>query len=84
MASRMRSATFWKRSRSQRRCVHRHPAISSINWLPHYRAGNRSYMTVAIGCTGGQHRSVYLAESPVPALQREQYPGIHLRHRELQ
>ncbi|MBD5801248.1 glmZ(sRNA)-inactivating NTPase [Azoarcus sp. Aa7] len=32
------------------------------NWLPSYARDNRSYLTVAIGCTGGQHRSVYLAE----------------------
>lgn len=32
------------------------------NWLPNYTRDNRSYLTVAIGCTGGQHRSVYLAE----------------------
>jgi len=32
------------------------------NWLPSYVRDNRSYLTVAIGCTGGQHRSVYLAE----------------------
>lgn len=31
-------------------------------WLPAYARSNRSYMTVAIGCTGGRHRSVYLAE----------------------
>ena len=29
-------------------------------WLPHYIADGRSYLTIAIGCTGGQHRSVYL------------------------
>ena len=31
-------------------------------WLPSYIRDNRSYLTVAIGCTGGQHRSVYIAE----------------------
>ncbi|MBK7767314.1 MAG: RNase adapter RapZ [Sulfuritalea sp.] len=32
------------------------------DWLPAYISDNRAYLTVAIGCTGGQHRSVYLAE----------------------
>ncbi|KAA1192788.1 RNase adapter RapZ [Pseudohalioglobus sediminis] len=52
-------------------------------WLPRYGDSNRSYMTVAIGCTGGQHRSVYLAERLFRHYQA-QYPGIHVRHRELQ
>ncbi|MEP4147605.1 MAG: RNase adapter RapZ [Halioglobus sp.] len=51
-------------------------------WLPRYRDSNRSYMTVAIGCTGGQHRSVYLADR-LFRNYRELYPGIHIRHREL-
>ncbi|MDR2789050.1 MAG: RNase adapter RapZ [Candidatus Accumulibacter sp.] len=32
------------------------------DWLPRYASDNRSYLTVGIGCTGGQHRSVYFAE----------------------
>lgn len=31
-------------------------------WLPHFEADNRSYVTICIGCSGGRHRSVYLAE----------------------
>lgn len=53
------------------------------NWLPHYRDSNRSYMTVALGCTGGQHRSVYLADRLFQHY-REQFTNIHVRHRELQ
>jgi UPF0042 nucleotide-binding protein len=51
-------------------------------WLPEYRDSNRSYMTVAIGCTGGQHRSVYLA-ARLYQHYKEQYPQVHIRHREL-
>jgi len=53
------------------------------SWLPRYRDSNRSYMTVAIGCTGGQHRSVYLADR-LYRHYREHYPEVHVRHRELQ
>ena len=51
------------------------------NWLPCFVADNRSYLTVAIGCTGGQHRSVYFAE----ALARHFREGrrVLVRHREL-
>jgi UPF0042 nucleotide-binding protein len=52
-------------------------------WLPRYRESNRSYMTIAVGCTGGQHRSVYFAQR-LFRHYREQFPGIHIRHRELQ
>lgn len=51
-------------------------------WLPEFVRDNRSYFSVAIGCTGGQHRSVYLAEM-LAAEFRQQYPVL-LRHRELE
>jgi UPF0042 nucleotide-binding protein len=51
-------------------------------WLPEYQANNRSYMTVAIGCTGGQHRSVYLAHSLANRFKRG-FGTIQIRHREL-
>lgn len=50
-------------------------------WLPNFIADNRSYLTVAIGCTGGQHRSVYLAEKL--ARQFEQQQQVLIRHRQL-
>ncbi len=51
-------------------------------WLPAYLASHRSYLTVAIGCTGGQHRSVYLAERLAASLASA-HPLVRLRHREL-
>jgi UPF0042 nucleotide-binding protein len=51
------------------------------DWLPHYIADNRSYLTIAIGCTGGQHRSVYLAERLAAHFQSGQQ--VLVRHREL-
>lgn len=52
------------------------------NWIPRFEADNRSYMTIAIGCTGGQHRSVYMVEK-LTAWFKELRPGILHRHREL-
>jgi len=53
------------------------------NWLPHYSTSNRSYMTIALGCTGGQHRSVYLSNRLFQHY-KQRYEHIHIRHRELQ
>ncbi|MEE9476037.1 MAG: RNase adapter RapZ, partial [Roseateles sp.] len=50
-------------------------------WLPHFAADQRSYLTVAIGCTGGQHRSVYLVE--MLARQFSHHGHVLKRHREL-
>lgn len=51
-------------------------------WLPKFEANNRSYMTIAIGCTGGQHRSVYLAQQ-LCEHTRQQFDSVMVRHREL-
>ncbi|MEO8935198.1 MAG: RNase adapter RapZ [Burkholderiaceae bacterium] len=50
-------------------------------WLPSYAADSRSYLTVAIGCTGGQHRSVYCVEQLTRRL-RDVHPAL-VRHRAL-
>ncbi len=50
-------------------------------WLPAYKNDNRSYLTVAIGCTGGQHRSVYMTEHLAQYFQTS--ARVLLRHREL-
>jgi UPF0042 nucleotide-binding protein len=51
-------------------------------WIPQYHKVHRRYLTVAIGCTGGQHRSVYMTEKLAVAL-RESHDAILTRHNEL-
>ncbi len=51
------------------------------DWLPHYEKNDRTYMTVAIGCTGGQHRSVYMVEALV---QRLSHAGMEVQCRHLE
>lgn len=53
-----------------------------VRWLPEYEKNQRSYFTVAIGCTGGQHRSVYLAEQLYAEFNKK-YPSTQIRHRDL-
>jgi UPF0042 nucleotide-binding protein len=49
--------------------------------IPEFNATNRRYLTIAIGCTGGQHRSVALAEMLGKRLKKE-FPNVTVRHRE--
>ena len=51
--------------------------------LPRFTAEGKSYLTIAIGCTGGRHRSVYVAEKLATWL-REQGQQVDLRHRDLE
>jgi len=52
------------------------------NWMPSFKRENRSYVTVAIGCTGGQHRSVYTVERLAERFMLEEV-DVQIRHREL-
>ena len=52
------------------------------DWLPCFDRDSRSYLTVAIGCTGGRHRSVYLAERLAQHFRGE-HERVLVRHREL-
>lgn len=51
-------------------------------WMPRFLANNRSYITVSLGCTGGQHRSVYMAERLARAFSSE-FKDVQVRHREI-
>ena len=51
-------------------------------WIPCFEKENRSYMTISIGCTGGQHRSVFLVEKITHSLKKNGYYAS-VRHREL-
>ena len=53
------------------------------DWVPRFEAENRSYLTVAVGCTGGQHRSVYLAEKLADRFREIGQYNVLARHREL-
>lgn len=52
------------------------------NWLPAFDADNRSYLTLAIGCTGGHHRSVYTANRLAEHF-RKIMPNVQVQHRDL-
>jgi UPF0042 nucleotide-binding protein len=53
------------------------------SWLPRLRSDTRSYVTVAFGCTGGRHRSVYLAETLAEHCRSKDWGEVAVFHREL-
>lgn len=54
------------------------------NWIPKFEEDHRSYLTISIGCTGGQHRSVYIAEQLAKRLEPMQMQSqIQIRHRDI-
>lgn len=52
------------------------------NWIPCFEADNRSYLTIALGCTGGQHRSVYMVETIAQKI-RHKFTNTEVRHRDV-
>jgi UPF0042 nucleotide-binding protein len=50
--------------------------------LPQYEREGKSYLTVAIGCTGGRHRSVMIANAVGREIRRRGH-AVHVRHRDL-
>lgn len=60
----------------------RHLTAFLLPLLPRYQAEGKSYLTLAVGCTGGRHRSVYIAEQLTEILKKAGW-DIHIRHRDL-
>ncbi len=74
------------------RYLQTHPLVETMyqrirdfveEWIPCFEVENRSYITVSLGCTGGQHRSVYLADRLYEHF-RAKLQNVSIRHRELQ
>ena len=52
-------------------------------WIPHMIENQRAYLTISIGCTGGHHRSVYLAEKLAKHFRKNYKSSVIVQHREL-
>jgi UPF0042 nucleotide-binding protein len=69
----------------QQDVISMHDFIRSFleTWIPKFEAQNRYYLTISIGCTGGQHRSVYMAQKLHDYFYGSPH-SVSVRHRELQ
>ena len=75
-------AAYMRRQRETRTCVKR--IASFLRYVvPHYVSEGKSYLTVAIGCTGGRHRSVYVAGALKRELAGMKGVATRVRHRDL-
>lgn len=54
------------------------------HWVPYFEADSRSYLSISIGCTGGQHRSVYMVERLARHFGTPSQSNVSIRHRELE
>lgn len=81
-------AQFTGRDRAVIEYLQRHDIVQRMEddirnfverWLPEFARSNRSYLTIAVGCTGGQHRSVYLVER-LAAYFSARLPAVLARH----
>lgn len=71
--------------------IEAHPETDSVanditnmltQWIPLYQKNQRAYLTIAIGCTGGKHRSVYMAER-IGKILSQTFEGISVTHRDI-
>ncbi len=53
-----------------------------LSWIPHFMRDSRNYLTIAIGCTGGKHRSVYLSEKLSSIFKKKM--SVAVKHREIE
>ena len=59
-------------------------AIDLLHFLlPQYQSEGKKYLTIGIGCTGGRHRSVYIAERLATEITLSAGAGLHVYHRDI-
>jgi UPF0042 nucleotide-binding protein len=81
LTGRDKAVIAWLESNEQVRKMTQDIENFMDTWLPVFQDAQRSYMTICIGCTGGQHRSVYLAEKLAKSLGKK-HPNVLVHHRE--